>query len=57
MSVFGIIITFAFTGNIVFIQCLGWCPILSFPKKTSAAIGSAGAVPIRRVARPGPDAQ
>ncbi len=44
MSVFGIIIIFAFTGNIVFVQCLGWCPVLNVPKKTSAAIGSACAV-------------
>ncbi|MBN2353163.1 MAG: hypothetical protein JXD23_11380 [Spirochaetales bacterium] len=44
MSVFSIIITFAFTGNIVFIQCLGWCPMLHPPKKTGSAIGSACAV-------------
>lgn len=44
MSVFSIIVTFAFTGNIVFIQFLGWCPLVRPPRKMPVLIGSACAI-------------
>jgi electron transport complex protein RnfA len=44
MSFFGILLSFSFVGNIVFVQCLGWCPLVSPPKKPAAALGAGGAV-------------